>query len=240
MTRPAGSRACAHRGDSWALRENTLPAVRSALAKGAAVVEIDVRLTADGDVVVLHDPTLARLWGDPRAIETVRTAELAAFGDADHRPPLLAEVLPLFADADSRLVIDMDAVRPAAAAHAVVAVSGVVVDWCGDLAAMRLLRERDADARIWFPWAHEQPPVALDLEELSPVLINAPFPLVDHRFVEAVHDLGLPVTAWTIDDESDLARAIELGIDTITTNRLDRLQAMIAARSASATKEPRR
>ena len=74
MTRPAGSRACAHRGDSWALRENTLPAVRSALAKGAAVVEIDVRLTADGDVVVLHDPTLARLWGDPRASATVHCA----------------------------------------------------------------------------------------------------------------------------------------------------------------------
>jgi len=229
MTRPAAPRACAHRGDSWTLRENTLPAVRSALAKGAAVVEIDVRLTADGDVVVLHDPTLARLWGDPREIETVRTAELAAFGDADHRPPLLAEVLSLFADTDSRLVIDMDAVRPAAAAHAVVAASGVVVDWCGDLAAMRLLRERDADARIWLPWAESEPPTAVDLDGLSPVLVNAPFAIVDRWFVDAVHALGLPVTAWTVDDENDLARAFDLGVDTITTNRLDRLQAMIAA-----------
>lgn len=234
------SRACAHRGDSGSLRENTLPAMRSALAKGAAVVEIDVRLTADGDVVVLHDATLDRLWGDPREIEDVRTVELVAFGDADHRPPLLAEILPLFADTESRLVIDMDAARPAAAAHAVVAASGVVVDWCGHLEAMRVLRQLDADARIWLPWAHEQPPVSLDLEELSPVLINAPFPVVDDRFVNAVHDLGLPVTAWTIDDESDLVRAIELGIDTITTNRLDRLQAMIATRSASATKEQSR
>lgn len=72
------------------------------------------------------------------------------------------------------------------------------------------------------------------------MLVNAPFPIVDHRFVETVHDLGLPVTAWTIDDEGDLTRALDLGIDTITTNRLDRLQAMIVARSASIDKEPNR
>jgi len=234
------ARACAHRGDSGVLRENTLPAVRSALAKGAAVVEIDVRLTADGDVVVLHDPTLERLWGDPREIESVRTAELLALVEPDHRPPLLAEVLPLFAAGTSRLVIDMDAAHPAAPAHAVVAATGVVVDWCGHLTAMRVLREIDADARIWLPWGQEEPPTAAHLAELSPVLVNAPFPIVDHRFVETVHDLGLPVTAWTIDDEGDLTRALDLGIDTITTNRLDRLQAMIVARSASIDKEPNR
>src|SRR5699024_9214407 len=51
--------ACAHRGDSARERENTLPAIRSAIDYGADYVEIDVRLSADGQVVVLHDPTLA-------------------------------------------------------------------------------------------------------------------------------------------------------------------------------------
>lgn len=227
-------RASAHRGDSSVFRENSLPAVRSAIAKGAEIVEIDVRLTADGDVVVLHDATLARLWNDPRPIAEVPTADLAAFGGPDERPPLLTEVLALFAGpntstATSRLVIDMDDARFAAPAHAVAAASGVVVDWCGDLDGMRVLRSLDAEARIWLPWRALRVPTAAELADLHPVTVNVPFPIADDAFVRGVHDLGLPVTVWTLDEPDDLARAFALGVDTITTNRLDRLQAMIAA-----------
>lgn len=56
----------AHRGDPYVHRENTLPSVRSALHKGADVVEVDVRLTRDGVPVLLHDATLERLWGARR------------------------------------------------------------------------------------------------------------------------------------------------------------------------------
>lgn len=219
-------RACAHRGDSSVFRENTIRAVRSALDKRAEVVEIDVRLTADGDVVVLHDPTLERLWNDHRAIDDVPTADLASFGAADDRPPLLAELLPLFADAESRLVIDMEEARFAAPAHAVVAASGITVDWCGDLDGMRTIRSLDRDARIWYPWAAPIAPTADDIASLAPVTINIPFAVAGDAFVRAVHDLGLTVTAWTIDDPADLAAAFALGVDTVTTNRLDRLQAM--------------
>lgn len=228
------ARVSAHRGDSSVFRENTLPAVRSAIAKGAEVVEIDVRLTADGDVVVLHDPTLERLWNDPRPIDTVSTAEVLALGAEDDRPPLLAEVLVLFVGSASRLVVDMDEQRPAAPAHAVVAHSGVTVDWCGDLEAMRILRALDPAARLWLPWRRLHVPSADTLAELSPVTVNVPFPIVDEAFVRGVHDLGLPVTAWTVDEPDDLARALALGVDTITTNRLDRLQAMRDAWPAAA------
>jgi len=225
--------ASAHRGDSSVFRENTLPAVRSAIAKGADIVEIDVRLTADGDVVVLHDPTLERLWNDHRPIDEVPTTDLASFGGADGRPPLLAEVLPLFSGTRSRLVIDMDDVRFAAPAHAVVAASGVLVDWCGDLDGMRVIRSLDRQARIWLPWRALRVPTAAELAELTPVTVNVPFPIADDTFVRGVHELGLPVTVWTLDDPDDLARAFELGVDTITTNRLHRLQAMIAAHATN-------
>ena len=49
---------CAHRGDSSRFRENTIIAIKSAIDSGAAVVEIDVRISKDGKVVVIHDPTL--------------------------------------------------------------------------------------------------------------------------------------------------------------------------------------
>ena len=225
-------RLSAHRGDSSTFRENTLPAVRSAIAKGADIVEIDVRLTADGDVVVLHDSTLERLWNDDRAIDAVPTSDLTAFGAADDRPPLLAEVLPLFADTTSRLVIDMDDPRFASPAHAVAAASGVTVDWCGHLDGMRVLRSLDANARLWLPWDHLRVPSEDELAELTPVTVNVPFPIADEAFVDGVHALGLPVTVWTLDEQDDFVRALALGVDAITTNRLDRLQAMLMLRAS--------
>ena len=54
------ARACAHRGDSGVLRENTLPAVRSALAKGAAVVETAARTRTP------HAPAVTRSSASPR------------------------------------------------------------------------------------------------------------------------------------------------------------------------------
>ena len=64
--------ACAHRGDSSRFRENTIVAIESAISSGAAIVEIDVRISKDGEVVVLHDPTLERMWGLDKPIKIGR------------------------------------------------------------------------------------------------------------------------------------------------------------------------
>ncbi|MFZ4893027.1 glycerophosphodiester phosphodiesterase [Plantibacter sp. Mn2098] len=224
--------ASAHRGDSSVHRENTMPAVRSAIEKGAGYVEIDVRLTADGDVVVLHDPTLTRLWGDERAIADTPTADLLAFGGLEERPPLLADVLPLFIGVSSLLVIDMDDVAFAAPSHRVVAEvlggTGVAVDWCGDITAMRLLREIDADARVWLPWRELRPPTDDELAAIRPVTVNAPYHAMTAEIAAAVHNAGSSVTVWTVDDPEVMRAVIAMGADTITSNRLDLLHEVLA------------
>ena len=68
--------AVAHRGDPYRVRENTLLSLRSALALGADVVEIDVRLTRDGVPVLLHDATLRRLWELDRPLLSLSAAEV--------------------------------------------------------------------------------------------------------------------------------------------------------------------
>ena len=55
----------AHRGDSSRLRENTIAAINSAITHHADIVEVDIRKTSDGQVILLHDQTLERLWGVP-------------------------------------------------------------------------------------------------------------------------------------------------------------------------------
>lgn len=59
--------------------ENTLAAVSQALEDGADAVELDVRLSADNQVMLYHDRTLARLTSDPREFSDLTRSELSEF-----------------------------------------------------------------------------------------------------------------------------------------------------------------
>jgi glycerophosphoryl diester phosphodiesterase len=95
----------AHRGNSSAAPENTFASFESAIAVGATIVECDVQMTADGHIVVIHDPTLDRTSeqkGDVRALTLadVRAADVSCpklFGDRFSRQqvPTLAELFAL-------------------------------------------------------------------------------------------------------------------------------------------------
>jgi fructose-1,6-bisphosphatase/inositol monophosphatase family enzyme/glycerophosphoryl diester phosphodiesterase len=221
-------RSSAHRGDSSRFVENTLPAIRSAITADADFVEIDVRVTQDGEVIVLHDPTLERIWGLPEAASDVTLERVRAIGDADHRPPLLAEVLALFEGVRSTLLIDMDDPALAEPAHAVTVGSRAPIAWCGHREGMRIIRSLDAGARIWMPWADSRAPRADELAELAPECVNAPALTMTRQIVDRVHELGCTVTVWTVDDEFTMRWAAQIGVDTVTTNRLSRLQSVIA------------
>lgn len=98
-----------HRGAKAHVVENTLPSFERALADGADGVELDVRTTHDGDVLVMHDESLERMTGgrDRRLVHELSTREACAVelegpgGTA--RAPTLAEVLD-WADARGCLV----------------------------------------------------------------------------------------------------------------------------------------
>lgn len=219
-------RVVAHRGlhaeAAGGARENTIAAIRAALDAGAAWIEIDVRLTRDGAVVLLHDATLQRLWGDARAIADVDLAEARELGGGARRIPLLAEALEALHGTGATLLIDMDDPAPAAAAAAVVraSASDAATAWCGDPEAMRIVRAELPDAAIWMPWYAAEPPTAADLAALAPTVVNAQHLLVGAAFVEAVHALGAEVAVWTVDDPAQAAHLARIGVDSITTNEL--------------------
>ncbi|MGR4068442.1 glycerophosphodiester phosphodiesterase family protein [Billgrantia sp. C5P2] len=104
----------AHRGSSIAAPENTLSAIERANEDRAHYVEIDVRLTADGEVVLYHDRSLQRLTGDPRNLQDMTLDELREFdvgswfGDAfvGERIPTLDEAFAAVRG-KSALMIDM-------------------------------------------------------------------------------------------------------------------------------------
>ena len=88
----------AHRGeyDNVRVPENSLAAFRRAVKRGVGI-ELDIHLTADGEVVVFHDRTLTRMCGDDRRVSQMRADELTAMTllGTGERIPTLREVLAL-------------------------------------------------------------------------------------------------------------------------------------------------
>lgn len=227
------TRATAHRGDVERHRENTIAAVRSAIDAGAAFIEVDVRVTGDGRVVLLHDATLERLWGLDREVSQVDWDDVAALGEGSDRIPVLADVLALAAGTESTLVIDVGAPEVVEAAMRVVLGSGVRVAWCGDLEALRTVRALDPEASIWLPWDRRDLPSAEVLAELRPDVINSEYLVLSAELVDVVHDAGLELACWTVDDEDAMRWVLALGVDAVTTNRLGVLRKVVAEGPAS-------
>lgn len=220
--------ATAHRGDSTRFRENTLAAIQSAVDKKADIVEIDIRITSDNQVVVLHDPTLERLWGYPCKVSEVPLETVLSLGFGEYRIPTLSDVIDIFRDSSSCLMIDMDSTENALPALRVVDVSGIDTSkfiWCGDLEAMRIIRSSLQEARIWLPWNETGFASEELLTELSPEFVNSHYSYWSREKVKAVHDFGIKTAAWTIDDAPTMRWASAIGIDAITTNNLALLQA---------------
>ena len=106
----------AHRGSHRDAVENTLLAFSIAVAEGADGVELDVRGTRDGSVVVFHDVDLARLAGDPREVAALDRRDLPPVGGAPI--PTLDEALDLILGAGLEVNVEVKGAPAQAAAAA--------------------------------------------------------------------------------------------------------------------------
>lgn len=219
--------AIAHRGDPRAFRENTLEAFAAAVGAGAGMVEIDVRLCADGGVAVLHDPTLDRLWGIPRLLAELTLDEARRIGIPSFDEVLEAVAAPLMVDYEEAEVAEP-------ALEAVLRADGL--ERClfsgGSVVGHTRIRDREPDARVALTWTRRARPPQELLDRLAPELFNPPHDRVDAAVVEEMHDRGLGVSTWTVDAGSEMERLLDLGVDAVITNRISLLVSLLAERAA--------
>ena len=215
--------AIAHRGEPVGHRENTLPALAASVALGADMVEIDLRRTRDGAIVVLHDQTLERLWGLEASVGDVDLAAVTALGEGDVRIPTLTDVLgavpvPLMVDFTRREVVagGLQAARVAGALDRCLFVTG-------NVAALQQLRAASPEARIGLTWLDgPEPPLAL-LRELGAEYWNPWFGLLTADGVDEARHAGLHVSTWTVDTHEDMTSVLEAGVDAVVSNRIGAL-----------------
>ncbi|WP_405869005.1 MULTISPECIES: glycerophosphodiester phosphodiesterase [unclassified Streptomyces] len=214
--------AVAHRGDPYRVRENTIDSLRSALQQGADAVEIDVRLTKDGVPVLLHDETLKRLWEHERPLASLSADEVR--GLTDGGVPTLAEALA--AGDGTRLMLDLPGTRDVRAARRVVdavreAGAADRVYYTADAAAMLAVRAADPSAEIALTCTSLAPPRPALLAAVKPRWLNYRFSLVDRDLAARVHRDGYLLSVWTPDTRRSMRRLLGLGVDSITTNRVE-------------------
>lgn len=210
--------------------ENTLRGFRTALQLGADGVELDVRRCGTGELVVCHDPTLARWTGTD-----VRVARTSAFalrrydlGDGQ-RIPLLSEVLAALPTAVINVEIKADDDDPVELARAVAHAlrsdrkhrRRVIVSSFAPM-ALRALRTVAPDiprGLLLHPDPGAQIAALAWLRETSPQAIHPHHGLCTPERVRDWHAHGLKVHAWTVDEPDDLVRVARAGVDAIITNR---------------------
>jgi glycerophosphoryl diester phosphodiesterase len=220
--------ALAHRGDWSGAPENTLAAFAAAERAGADLIELDIRLTADGELAVVHDPTLERVWGLPQAVAETTLADVRALRSGEHGLPTLAEALDavsvgVMVDYTTADVVDpaLETIRAAGA-----------LDRClfsgGNVGGHRRIRELEPDARMALTWTREERPPPQLLDDLQIEFFNPPYQLVEPGVVDEMHERGLKVSTWTVDDPVEMRRVIDAGVDAVITNRIVELVALLA------------
>jgi glycerophosphoryl diester phosphodiesterase len=217
--------AIAHRGDPLGHRENTLPAFAAAVAQGADMLELDLRRTRDGAIVVLHDQSLLRLWELDASVGDLDLSEVTALGAGDERIPTLRQVFGAVPP-DVELMVDFTR-REVVAGALDQALSADAMERClfvtGNVEALRLLRGLSGRARIGLTWTEGAAPPLPLLDDLGAEYWNPMFSFVTAEGVDAVHEAGLLVSTWTVDSREDMGRVVTDGVDAVVSNRVAEL-----------------
>ncbi|MGN7968297.1 glycerophosphodiester phosphodiesterase family protein [Microbacterium sp. 22296] len=256
---PDTPRVLAHRGlvtpdaARHGVVENSFAAVAEAHAAGLVYVESDCHLTADGAVVLFHDDDLRRVADDPRAIADVRLHELEEIMSDRGGLITLAQALEAFPEV--RFNLDVKAAAAAEHVGRLVAphTARVLLTSFSDErrhAALRAVAAAGATlppatspgsstvARLVAARAlHRKTRVRRLLAGLDALQIperQGPVRVVTDGLIRDAHAAGVEVHVWTINDDVDMRRLLDLGVDGLVTDRGDIALALVNGRGTTA------
>jgi glycerophosphoryl diester phosphodiesterase len=234
----------AHRGGALLWPENSLLAFRNALALGADFLELDVHLTRDGEVVVIHDATLDRTTTGSGPVRERTLAELGALrlkdrvgAVVDERIPTLDQVVALAVAGKRQLLLEIKSderrQRYPEIEEKVFAVldrhrfTPATVVMAFEAATWRRLRRVRPDARVAALYSARMlpaPAVSAELAALGQagvVFVGLDQAIVNADVAKQARLAGLTLGVWTVNERDAIARFIEQGVGVVITDRPD-------------------
>lgn len=221
----------AHRGGGDLFPENTLTAFEQAAALGVDMVECDIHLSRDGELMVIHDPTLQRTGGQPIPVSDLTLAELSRIdvGDGNGVPtltqildridiPVVTEIKSIACISALRQLLEtrpdlIPRIIPISFYH--IAVKSLVDQVPGLRGGVLLAGVPVNLAQVAFD-AHVQ-------------LLSLYHALVTPELVQALHAKNLLVSVWTPNSEEDIAKMVAAHVDGIASDRPDRVLKAVRA-----------
>ena len=225
----------AHRGASAAAPENTMEAFSLAAQMGADGIELDIQLSADGEVVVLHDETVDRTSSGSGRVCDLTLAQLreldfscgmAAYAGA--RIPTLREVYAAFAKSGMFFNVEIKCEQgdyrtlceKALALEKEAGMAGRILYSSFNWEAMREVRALcpEAETALLYEralWSPQKYALELGAGAVHP----SGYTLLVPGVVRRCHKKGVRVHAWTIDSPFALRQMARMGVDAVITNR---------------------
>lgn len=236
LLEPAALPIVGHRGAAADHPENTLLSFDEALEQGADALELDVRVSADGQAVVIHDATVDRTTSGSGLVSAFTVAQLRALDAGAGQPvPTLDDVLARYPDTPLILEVKEEAVAAAAAAtllrHG--AANRVLVGSFVHTALRPFRRgfyvsaSRRETAMSWVAARVGASVPGLGVHAFTVPEMHGRLRVVDEAFVRASRRRGRPVHVWTIDEPDRARRLRGLGVAGIITNRPSFLRAAL-------------
>ncbi|MCQ2427673.1 MAG: hypothetical protein MJ137_04645 [Clostridia bacterium] len=226
----------AHRGLSGLERENTCSAFVAAANRSYFGIETDVRKTLDGHYVLHHDGTTERncvdkLVPEESTFQTLRRLQYkdrdGSFDRGDLMMPTLEEYIKICRDYGKKCVLEFKGLFTEEMCAEVVGIirdmnylDGMIFigfDWN----TMLNLRKVYPDASAKFLTHRIDPMTIIDQLVENGLGIDANFNDLTAENVAALHERGIVINCWTVDNPEDAERLIGYGVDQITTNILE-------------------
>lgn len=229
----------AHRGASGCAPENTLASMKEAINMKADFAELDVQETLDGEIVLLHDDELKRTTGSKKNIwemnyDEVKTLDAGSwFGDKFKGEPLpkLSDVIDCVL---GKIKLNIELKSNGHEKELVDRTVKVVKDknfsnecFFTSFDYPKIKRVKEIDPTLKVGLIFKKIPDSIDVFTANMELLSVHYSLVDETFVKKAKENGKEVHVWTVNDEKEMKRLIDLGVTSIITNYPDKLKKVL-------------
>lgn len=216
-----------HRGAAGHAPENTLAAIETGVKLGVDFVEIDVRRTADGVLVALHDASVRRTTDGRGRVEALTLPQVRVFkAGSGERIPTVEEVLRSLAAGRAGLMLEL---KVSGIAHLTVE-TVLAADFKNPVIYASFLHEELTHVRAVEPEASlmvlfdrlPRAPVAY-AAQYDPAYVGLRHDRASRPLVEAFHQGNMLVWVYTANRREDIARALALGVDGVISDYPERI-----------------
>ena len=215
-----------HRGAAGHAPENTLVSIEKAISLGADLVEVDVRRTSDGHLVIIHDKRVDRTTNGAGLVVGMSLCALRELdAGAGQRIPTVEELLRI-AEGQVGLILELKVNGLAEQVCKTVRLSGftgqvIYASFIHD--EVRSIREADPRTMTMALFGRLPRDPVMAAQNAKATHIGFSYITVTKPLVETCHHRGLVVFVYTVNDRQDIKEVMSLGVDGIVSDFPDRL-----------------